>query len=651
MLGLFVCTAFVVAEYSYEIIQISSSPTASYPCLFVHGHRGHYSQASGLGKALKNDCAMYSVDMKEDISGLSHEVIYKQSAYIELHISALSEKYQSKVLVIGHSMGGISALLAIISAESKVSKVFTLNCPLLSSPLNSYYAFPYMYSSIHYFLKTTEIPHLSITGGTDAMVPSILTKPQEISQHIYTSQIPNVYKQFDHNTILSDSAFLNNFSGIVNGKLEQTEVEIWRSTEQIEDTDYDDIEYIGELGVGEFSIGKYGEYRIIFEKDSDVILITEEKIEKVRRRTSYLKVNPLHVSQVYIYRLQVLKDDEFFVEFHKGLTSIQYLDEEKYDFLWSEKHFQVNNIAYIRLSGNRYPVTIDIIPSALWVYAKCGSEEIIKRQAHHETLLFHEKCLDGPELWIFTSKGKVAIQIYFSDILNSFIQEFRLFIFSATVSFFFFESLRFWHCFLVVLFYFMHNLTRYYGMLFIDHVDYQNIDINALELAFILISGWCLSKIVQLLLKFIKIKSVFLSEIHRFQGLLLILVFFLPWPVFTCVIICMVCSVEISDNMRNIIFLNFLITLPQNITWWWRLQVFVHISFLNIYDFFSIFPSLLLLVTQSYTSVLPEPKLLSIYFLLFMQDLLYRGNIAISIYLLYLSISNKILPLNTIKFF
>ena len=200
----------IVQSYEYNTILINKQLLGPHKiCLFIHGHRGHFTQANSLSTYLINFCHLYSIDFQEDISGLSHEVLYKQANYISSEILELYSLYNTQIIIISHSMGGISTILAAISSYPMIFQIITLNSPLESSPLNSYFAFPYIYSSIHSFLQSSKIQILSITGGADAIVPASLTKPKEIkSRHIYTTQIAGVYKQLDHNEILYNKEFL-----------------------------------------------------------------------------------------------------------------------------------------------------------------------------------------------------------------------------------------------------------------------------------------------------------------------------------------------------------------------------------------------------------------------------------------------------------
>ena len=175
--------------YEYESVFMKGLSFRPKACVFVHGHRGHFSQGLKIQAELKEFCDVYSLDFKEDISGISHQVVYKQAQFIKLEIERLYLQYNEKVVVISHSMGGVSALLSAVAVYDKIEIVITLNSPLESSPVNSYLAFPYIYYSIHEFLKTTTMDYLSITGGSDIMVAPILTKPWEIHQKYYSTQI------------------------------------------------------------------------------------------------------------------------------------------------------------------------------------------------------------------------------------------------------------------------------------------------------------------------------------------------------------------------------------------------------------------------------------------------------------------------------
>ena len=643
------CRLWISDSYLYEIIRVSELSSATVPCLFVHGHRGHHSQALGLSFPLSFACELYTLDLKEDISGLSHEVLYKQAAFISESLQNLSYQFSSKVILIGHSMGGVSALLSALTSFSLIKQIITLNSPLESSPINTYYAFPYLYYRIHSFLAETGVPYISISGGADSTVPASLTKPQEIyNKHIYTSQMPGVYKQLDHNQILHDNGFLMNFPKIIKGDFERSEVQRWLNPADIEDFDYcrEHSFITGEVGIGEFSLMEGGDYNAIFKKNGDIIVFTNGTLEKVVRRFLSISAPPITIAPLYIHKITVEEDDE--VSFHFYNRNQMYLNIyylEKYaDFttfqmIFSGYTIDIRYVACIFVEKPmRYPINIALNTTAIWIYAKCGSEEIIQRYSQMATFFFHENCEAGFEIWIFSQSAQAKLQIFIDDIANVFIREFRLYIFSIAISLFLSNSSRVYSLAFLFIFFIVHHWTRYLGLFGLDHTDYQFKTISIIEFFFIIICAAMISKLLEMLYKIIGIATRYLPviQLSKKHMCLLLMIFIIPWPIFFVSLAMLLQNSQIRKDDCRVLIVSGLITLPQSIAWFWRLLNFGHVGIINIHDFVAIAPVVCILITTKYRYLNIRNSAclaLSGYFMIFVQDLIYRGNIMISIYL------------------
>ena len=91
-LVLTICSSFVLGEYNLVSLEVSLNKTSPFNCVFVHGHRGHFSQGNPFKEVLKGFCDLYSADFLEDISGVSHKVIYWQAEFLD---SAIKELFRS----------------------------------------------------------------------------------------------------------------------------------------------------------------------------------------------------------------------------------------------------------------------------------------------------------------------------------------------------------------------------------------------------------------------------------------------------------------------------------------------------------------------------------------------------------------------------
>lgn len=201
-----------------------------------------------------------------------------------------------------------------------------------------------------------------------------------------------------------------------------------------------------------------------------------------------------------------------------------------------------------------------------------------------------------------------------------------------------------------VVLYFFSCFFRLFGFFNLDHVHNQHQHLGLIDLIFIFTVGYgisiamCLSFDVLFALIpkiFKKIPQQYLQKSHYSVAL----VYFLPWiPVY--IITGSVYSLCSSKSLsKQIIFMSYIlysILLPQRIAWFINIANYSMIETLNIYDAFSIFCYLSLLLTIANTNksvkLTLEAVIVSIYIGISGQDLLYRPNLTISLFCLYLAI-------------
>jgi PGAP1-like protein len=638
----------LVISYDYKIILLNFNRSGK-ACVFVHGHRGHYSQGNALGYVLDGLCDVYSLDFKEDISGISHEVLYKQAEFISIIIQKLYNEYGSEVTLIGHSMGGIAAVLSAISVATKISVLVTLNSPLAASPLNTYLAFPWIYRSIHNFLKTTNLRFVSITGGVDSTVPAALTKlPIPGLTHLYTTQMPGVYKQLGHENILTSRCFLASFYNfLASGRLEDSEIHNWLAEETLEQYQEYYPNVLGTLNIGNNSVDTYGWYEIQFIHDGDVIISTSSEIIQLKRRESVLKVSSIKISFWYLYRISVFNFDTYCFLVPPAEISLGYASLDTslslYKIMYSRPVFLVDKVLNIKPGKlMRYPLTVELDKEALWIYYKCKSEEIIQRNSKHLTLFNNEICWEGPDIWIISDNSTGTLTISLLDFLRVFLVEFRLNIISSGLCLFLASDTDFIITSGIVL-WLTHDWLRFYGLIGLDNIDFQVKYMSLLETALTLAFGYLFSIGFNILYKGFKkfVEVVPEIEVYRHFIYLIALVYFFPWPVFDMVIVFLAKSSQINNKkIFRLVFVSFMLNLPQKISWYWRLATFGHSGVLNSYDFFSILSPIIFLISEIYSSSVVHSlsfNMVALYFLLCTQDLLYRANLVINLYLCCLS--------------
>ena len=153
------------SPYPYRLMRFTD-PSFDYsdntetckPILFVPGNKGSYKQVRAIGYWLENhkkqsQCyTIYSVDLLEQMSVLSVDLIKIQSQFVVEVVNKLNADHKDIPIVIGHSMGSIVINRAI--AELKVNPTFIS----LASPVE-----PLIH--VEKMLWTNDIDALSINGG------------------------------------------------------------------------------------------------------------------------------------------------------------------------------------------------------------------------------------------------------------------------------------------------------------------------------------------------------------------------------------------------------------------------------------------------------------------------------------------------------
>lgn len=116
---------------------------------------------------------LFLVDFNEDFSALHGPTLLSQREYTSAAISYILSLYSpnTKIIVMGHSMGGIVALSLLPS--SHISAIITMSTPHSLPPARLDQRIEAIYSASWTALKNDSSPVLSICGGaTDLMIPS-----------------------------------------------------------------------------------------------------------------------------------------------------------------------------------------------------------------------------------------------------------------------------------------------------------------------------------------------------------------------------------------------------------------------------------------------------------------------------------------------
>lgn len=223
------------------------------PALFVPGNAGSYKQIRPIGSETATQFAeigrvaeetdkdltgrkgidFFTVDFNEDFSAFHGQTLLDQAEYLNAAIAYILSLYTagkldqaepdpSSVIMIGHSMGGISARSMLTMPnylEKSVNTIITMSTPHALPPapfdsrmqqiygdLNAHWARTYANSSVHSPLHDVSIVSIA-GGGLDTIVSSDYTSiegivPPTHGLTVFTSAIPGVWTCADHQAIL-----------------------------------------------------------------------------------------------------------------------------------------------------------------------------------------------------------------------------------------------------------------------------------------------------------------------------------------------------------------------------------------------------------------------------------------------------------------
>ncbi|KAI6659160.1 GPI inositol-deacylase-like [Oopsacas minuta] len=200
------------------------------PVLFIPGSSGSHEQVRSIAthtmylagqtkspKGQKIRFTFFSVDLQEEISALHGGYLWTQTQFVVECVKFLKNKFyqntiHNKVIIIGHSMGGIIArgMLMMSDVTNKdIPLIITLATPHLAPPLLFDSLMEAYYSQMQdkWLSPSTAKPIIiSIGGGySDVQVSSDLIQLEgeyEKSFSMVTTEIPRVWTIADHRCIV-----------------------------------------------------------------------------------------------------------------------------------------------------------------------------------------------------------------------------------------------------------------------------------------------------------------------------------------------------------------------------------------------------------------------------------------------------------------
>ncbi|PPR02655.1 hypothetical protein CVT24_002138 [Panaeolus cyanescens] len=210
-------------EVGWDSIPTSEIKTNSLPVLFIPGNAGSSRQVRSIASSAarqfysspgivssefttpsSKSLDVYAVEFNEDFSAFHGSTLESQVSYTSKAISFILATYPAgtKVVVMGHSMGGIVATSLLPSEQ--ISEVITMSTPHTLPPARFDSRVDALYTRLQGTLLQDPTPILSICGGaTDLMIPSescILPPPDAdvYRSTVFTSSLEGAWTGVGH---------------------------------------------------------------------------------------------------------------------------------------------------------------------------------------------------------------------------------------------------------------------------------------------------------------------------------------------------------------------------------------------------------------------------------------------------------------------
>ncbi|XP_011701617.1 PREDICTED: GPI inositol-deacylase isoform X2 [Wasmannia auropunctata] len=189
------------------------------PVLFIPGNAGSHEQVRSIASVSFRKSRetsfhfdFFTVSFSKDLSALYGGVLMEQTVYVSHCIKAILALYRGKmdkVVLIGHSMGGMIAKGALLLAPnmdpSFASIIINLATPhtpslVLDSTFANYY---YELERHMHKIKDAGVKVVSIGGGPrDILVPAMQAYDRVADINVLSTSVPAVWRSTDHLSIL-----------------------------------------------------------------------------------------------------------------------------------------------------------------------------------------------------------------------------------------------------------------------------------------------------------------------------------------------------------------------------------------------------------------------------------------------------------------
>ncbi|KAF8165658.1 GPI-inositol-deacylase [Crassisporium funariophilum] len=210
-------------EVGWDSVQESGRRRGSLPVLFIPGNAGSSHQVRSIASSASRQyysspysispefesrslkpLDFFAVEFNEDLSAFHGSTIESQISYTTSAISYILSLYptSTKVIVMGHSMGGIVATSLLPS--NNISAIITMSTPHTLPPARFDSRIDTIYDRLQLTLDREPTPIVSICGGaTDMMIASescVLPKPSNdvFRRTVFTSALEGAWTGVGH---------------------------------------------------------------------------------------------------------------------------------------------------------------------------------------------------------------------------------------------------------------------------------------------------------------------------------------------------------------------------------------------------------------------------------------------------------------------
>lgn len=654
-IGLFEPYQDIGNEAGFRLLHRANLPHKA-AVLFVPGHRGHANQGLPLAEYLY-EVDVYVTDFNEAPTALSTALLTLEAAFIRECLLLLIEQYHGNVAIVGHSMGGVAASLALMDLNPHIQLFLALSSPIEQHPLSTSLACIPIYAQIHAYWKHSPIHYFSLSGGIrDLLIPAPLASLSELpGQMVYTSQLDGGLAA-DHIAVLWAPRVLSVLRnmiyeyllGAVHVQPQALQLALFTAEVdcQLGNWPLDSRENTITEGIWRES-GLY-EYR---GEEMEVVAIGKS-VELLRKRTSgmaeicagqmvSLGSEPISVFALRSFDLIRAYDSVFLqrintIQANPSFLSI-FFSSQTYESEYRGTKISINSVF-----SSRFPAKIHL-SSASFLLVRCNSQYLLYPSITDTTLWLREDCTNALSLFIISEQDTLLSVTIGIDVWGAVLLrwvDLRIVLFTYGIAGTLLGDNRVvWMALVGV--WVTGGLLRRLGFLMIDHIDAQYMTLGVLDLLFIGAITKLFTAIIALLCRiFIAIQSRIgnyipsLSFSRKFVLISGFVSILFPWStVFSLIIVSFHCNHTNQRAFLQVCCAHLLLDLPQLLAWsLYYLPPWYLFDFSLCFSLFCLHISLYsLLFSRQSDPISGYQQVAGLYISLCCYDLLYRVSTALTI--------------------